>query len=131
MKIAALLFLLVLLGGCGFTNKSVIDLSNESLRETETARAVGKNIISNWKLDSALVRGMLGVNIKMLPQDVVDAMDDLDIIAQKTTPLEDGDYGMAIGLTLRIWTSIAIQVVKQYAPAILQYIPAIIGIGSI
>jgi len=133
MKKVLYLFLIIILiiplASCSYFRKSILDVSNEDLKNAETARTVAKNFLSTWSLNSGVIRGALGTSINQLPAESVDAMNSLDELATNTN-LTDSDLGMAMGLVVRIYSRVVLEVIKQYAPNVLQYLPAILGVSG-
>ena len=126
-QLLALVLVFGLMAGCAGFRQNILDVSNESLKDQEAKRSIGKNILAGWKLDSGIIRQGLGTNFGRLPQEAVAAMEDLDQRAAKEAP-DDTDLGAAIGDVILIYSKVGLAVIQQYAPGFLSYIPAFFGL---
>jgi len=121
MKKIFILILALGLLGCTSLQKSAIKVSEIDLKNAEASRAVAKNFLSTWKLNSGFIRGTLGDRLNQFPHEAVKAMDELDKLAEKTE-LNDFDLGYSLGARVRLLGEIVVQAIKHYFPKILEYI---------
>jgi len=109
--------------GCAGTRGDIVKITEEDKLNAETSRTAGRNLLSTWSVNSGFVRGSLGLErISALPVGVVKAMDELDVLAAKTT-WTDFELGYSLGLRVRLLSEIVAQALKLYAPEVLKYIP--------
>jgi hypothetical protein len=121
------LSILLLLTACGGVRQSLIDMSESDMKNAEATRVIARNLLSTWKLNSGFIRGSLGEGIKELPVKAVDAIDELDALADKVDP-DDFDLGYSLGLRIRMLSQVVMTALQQYAPDVLKYIPAAFGL---
>ena len=111
------------LAGCAVTRGDLVKITEEDLLSAETSRTAAKNLLLTWSVNSGFVRGALGLErMSALPVGVVKAMDELDVLAAKTT-WTDFELGYSLGLRVRLLSEIVAQALKLYAPEVLKYIP--------
>ena len=121
------LVLCLLLGsGCAFFRRSALRLSEEDLKNAEVSRTIAKNCLKTWPLNSGFIRKALGSSIDKLPKEAVTAMDELDTLAAKKEELTDKEAGEVLGLKVIFAGSLVREAVKQYAPDILDLLPAVL-----
>jgi hypothetical protein len=109
--------------GCGATRKDLIKIANEDVTNAETSKEVAGKFLKTWSINSGFVRGALGPDrMNALPVGVVNAMDELDVLAAKTN-WTDFELGYSLGLRVRLLSEIVAQALKLYAPEVLKYIP--------
>ena len=121
IRILSVLILCLFLVSCA----GIQAISNEDLKNAESSRIIAKNLLSTWKLNSGFIRGALGSNISQLPAQAVDAMNELDKLAEKIN-LNDFDLGYSLGLRIRALSSIVQEAFRMYAPEILKYLPSLL-----
>ncbi len=120
-KVFALIILsLFLVCGCA----SIEALSKNDLKNATSSRIVAMNLLKTWKLNSGFIRGALGSKINELPVQAVEAMNELDKLAEKKE-LTDYDLGYSLGLRVRALSSIVQEAFRLYAPEILKYLPSL------
>jgi hypothetical protein len=102
--------------------QTAIDWSIEEVKNAETACEVAKNQLRAWPPLSGAIRGSL--DIDQLPKESVDAMDRLDVLAQDPNSLTDFELGEALGLRIKLINAVIKEIIKEYAPEILELIPA-------
>ena len=113
------------LAGCAVTRGDIIKITEEDKLNAETSRSAAKNLLSTWAVNSGFVRGSLGLErMSALPVGVVKAMDELDVLASKTT-WTDFELGYSLGLRVRLLSEIVAQALKLYAPEVLKYLPLV------
>lgn len=120
-----MVFMVPLVLGCVSMRKGVLDLTREDLLNVETARECATTLLKTWPFYSGLIRGALGGRINDLPKNAVDAMDELDGLADKlgTDNLTDHELGYSIGLRVRMLGELIIAALKEYAPDVISLIP--------
>jgi hypothetical protein len=109
--------------GCAGMRGDIVKITEEDKLNAEISRTAGRNLLSTWSVNSGFVRGSLGLErMSALPVGVVKAMDELDVLAAKTT-WTDFELGYSLGLRVRLLSEIVAQALKLYAPEVLKYIP--------
>lgn len=123
--ILASLVLLAGLIGCVGMRGDIVKITEEDKLNAETSRIAAKNLLSTWAVNSGFVRGSLGPDrMNALPMGVVKAMDELDVLANKTI-WTDFELGYSLGLRVRLLSEIVAQALKLYAPEVLRYLPLV------
>lgn len=112
--------------GCTPLNKNMIKVSEQHIANTETLVETAKNFLKVWPAHSGLINGALGARMTEMPQQAVEAMIKLDLLADKVDELTDREAGYAIGLAVRMAVDTVKQALKQFAPDILGMLPAFI-----
>jgi hypothetical protein len=120
------IFATALLASCASLQTGAIQAGQLDLKNAEATRALAKNLLSTWKLNSGFIRGALGPKLGELPQQAVAAMDELDKLAEKTEP-NDFDLGWSLGGRIRMLGAIVQAALKLYAPDVLQYLPSVLA----
>ena len=121
-----LFLVLTCLSGCETVRQTAIDISVEEVKNTAAAREVALNYLSIWSLQSGFIKGALGPRMDELPQYAIDAINELDQLAEKCADpnnCSDYDLGLSLGLRVRLLTSIVAEALKFYAPDILELVP--------
>ena len=125
-KILIVLTMVILLAtiiGCAAFRKDIVQITEEDKLNAEASKACAKNLLATWSVNSGFIRGSLGPDrMNALPMGVVKAMDELDILAAKTT-WTDFELGYSLGLRVRLLSEVVAQALKLYAPEVLKYIP--------
>ncbi len=121
------LLMVMFLASCASIRGDIVAFSKEDLKNATTSRTVAKNLLKTWKLNSGFIRGALGTNIDQLPQQAIQAMNELDKLADKKD-LNDYDLGYSLGLRIRALNSVVQEAIRIYAPNILDYLPALLKI---
>lgn len=115
----------VLCFGCAGMRGDIVKITEEDKLNAETSRIAAKNLLITWSVNSGFVRGSLGPErMNALPMGVVKAMDELDVMANKTT-WTDFELGYSLGLRVRLLSEIVAQALKLYAPEVLRYLPLV------
>jgi hypothetical protein len=113
------------MAGCAGTRGDIVKITEEDKLNAETSRTAAENLLSTWSINSGFIRGSLGPDrMNALPMGVVKAMDELDILAAKTT-WTDFELGYSLGLRVRLLSEIVAQALKLYAPEVMKYIPLV------
>lgn len=126
LQLIIVVVLLVTLAGCQLVRQSAIDISKEEVKNLETCREIAVNYLSIWPMQSGFIRGALGSRIDELPTQAVDAMDELDLLAAEAQDQSDYELGLSLGLRVRLLSSIVMQVLKQYAPDVIELLPIVL-----
>lgn len=116
----------LLLASCGSMRKSAIKISEEELKNAETAKQVAKNYLQIWPTQSGFIRAALGVRIKILPQEAMDAIDSLDELAEKQDAYTDRELGESLGYRVRALLEVTRQALELYAPDVFR---ALVEVG--
>lgn len=117
-----------LLMGCGLMRQTLLDISEEELKNAETARELAKNYLEIWPIQSGLIRGSLGSRLEEMPTQATNAMDELDdLSARCADPNDCSDYdlGLSLGLRVRLLGSVVQEALKVYAPDVIDVIPLV------
>jgi hypothetical protein len=128
VMMVAVMMSLFLVVGCGWFRKNLVELSESDLKNAEATRVVAKNLLSTWKLNSGFIRGVLGERLNELPAEIVEALDELDKLADRQDELSDYDLGYSVGLRVRMFGAVVVKALKTYAPEVLKYLPALVGL---
>lgn len=127
IMILVLCAMLALATSCASLRGIAVNISEEEIANTETAREVARNYLSIWPLQSGFVRGALGPRLDELPVQVIDAMDELDLLAQQyaedPNDYLDQDLGLSLGLRVRLLSSIVAEALRFYMPDALEFVP--------
>ncbi len=123
--VVLILFLILFASGCSTIRGGIVGLGQWDIKNAEASRQVAKDFLSTWLLNSGFIRASLGENINQLPLQAVKAMDELDLLAVKTS-WSDFELGASLGLRVRMLGSLLAVTLKQYFPNILKDIPALI-----
>jgi predicted small lipoprotein YifL len=118
----ALLLVLFFVLGCGVMRKGLIEMSREDVKNAEASREAARNFISTWNLNSGFIKGALGDRITEFPMQFVEAMDELDTVANMEESV-DYDLGYFLGLRVRTLETLIQETLKMYAPDIFDLVP--------
>ncbi len=116
----AILFLS--LSACSAIRKDIKLVVDEDVKNYNASIHISKELLKTWRLNSGFIRGSLGDKINQFPVEVKRAMDELDALAIKPNP-DDYDLGYSLGARLRLMGAMITNVLKQYAPDVLKYLP--------
>jgi len=110
--------------GCEMTRQCAIDISKENIKNAETMREVSLNCLSVWQIQSGFIKGALGSRIDELPNEAIEAMDELDRLAALP---EKSDYelGYFLGLKVRLLSSVVQAAIEKYVPEVTRFLPII------
>jgi len=122
-RIIAVILGLVLLAGCSFYRESLVEMSREDVKNAEAVREAATNFLSTWNLNSGFIRGALGPRMEEFPSQFIQAMKDLDELADKTDEPTDFQLGYSLGLRVRTLEALVQDALKQFAPNVLEYLP--------
>jgi len=111
--------LMVVLTSCSPIRKVAIDISEENMKNAETMKEVSQNCISVWPIQSGFIKGALGNRINELPKETVEAIEELDRLAQISEPT-DYEIGLFLGLKINLMSSTASKFLERYAPGVVQ-----------
>lgn len=123
LVVVVLLFCLFI-SGCSTARQAVFDISTEDVKNTETAREVSLNFLSVWPFQSGFIKGALGSRINELPNEAIEAIDELDRLAEIP---EQSDYelGLFLGLKVRLLSSVVRATLEKYAPDVIDLLPLV------
>ena len=116
--------MLLLAAGCPPIRQAALDISIEDVKNAETAREVSLNFLSVWPFQSGFIKGALGSRINELPNEVVQAIEELDRLAELP---EQTDYelGLFLGLKVRLLNSVVQVALEKYAPDVIDLLPLV------
>ncbi len=97
------------------------------MQNAERSRQIARDLMKTWKLNSGFIRDTIGARLYQMPWQFVKTVDDMDALADKPE-LTDLELGQSLGLRLRMIYLGAQGLVKELAPDLLRYIPAIFGL---
>ena len=122
------ILLAFLFSGCSMLRKEMISLSKEDVKNVTAGRKISENLLKTWAWNEGFIRGGLGAKIGTLPQETIQAMQEIKAIAQKYNYWNDKDYdlGFAVSARFRAMSAITQETLKQYAPEIIGYLPSIL-----
>lgn len=128
MRTFLLIVALLSLVGCVAIRESALNISAEEVKNNEVTRQVALNYLSIWPMQSGFIQGALGPRLDELPAQAVEAIDELDRLADQlsiTDPnsIEDWDLGLSLGLRVRLLTAVVQEALEMYAPDVLDLIP--------
>lgn len=121
-KLIALLLGIVFLAGCGVLRVGLVEMSREDVKNAEATREAARNFISSWNLNSGFIKGALGDRITEFPMQFVEAMDELDTVANMEE-IVDYDLGYFLGLRVRTLETLIQETLKAYAPDVFDLVP--------
>ena len=124
--LVCLLICMVFALGCTAARKGLVGISEQELKNAETAREVAQNYLEIWPIQSGFIRGALGARMDELPAQVISAMDELDqLSSQYADPNDCPDYdlGLSLGLRVRLLSSVVAEGLKYYMPEALDFVP--------
>ena len=111
-----------ILAGCGAMRVGLVEMSKEDVKNAEATREAAHNFISTWNLNSGFIKGALGDRITEFPMQFVEAMDELDTVANMEE-IVDYDLGYFLGLRVRTLETLIQETLKIYAPDIFDLVP--------
>ena len=112
---------LLLVAGCPSLRQAAIDISTENVKNAETIKTVSMNCLSVWPIQSGFIKGALGSRINELPNEAVQAIDELDRLSALP---EQSDYelGLFLGLKVRLLSSVVRVAIEKYVPDVSEYL---------
>lgn len=116
--------LILLAAGCSPMRQAAVDISIEDVKNAETAREVSLNFLSVWPIQSGFIKGALGSRINELPNEALEAIEELDRLAELS---EQSDYelGLFLGLKVRLLSSVVQATLEKYAPDVIDLLPLV------
>ena len=120
--ILAVLLVGIMLSGCSLMRTGLVEMSKEDVKNAEATREAAWNFISTWNLNSGFIKGALGDRITEFPMQFVEAMDELDIVANMEE-IVDYDLGYFLGLRVRTLETLIQETLKAYAPDVFDLVP--------
>ena len=111
----------LLIAGCSTARQGVIDISTENVKNAETMREVSLDCLSVWPIQSGFIKGALGSRINELPNEAIEAIEELDRLAELPNQ-SDYELGYFLGLKMLLWGSTIQIALEKYAPSIVEYL---------
>lgn len=111
----ALLCLISLATGCQSMRDTAVGITDEEIKNVETAREISARLLAIWPYQSGFIKGILGSRIDELPTYTIDAINELDALA-KSENVSDSDLGKSLGLRIRMVCETVKQVIRTYYP---------------
>ena len=119
----------LLVVGCGHLRDFTLEVSEEEYKNYQTAQQVARNYHAIWLMQSGFIRSALGPRLTMLPASAIQAMDELDALAEKGfDDLTDKERGESLGYRVLILSEAALEAVQLYAPDVCDVLTSI-GLG--
>lgn len=115
---------LLIIAGCSPARQVAIDVSAEHNENIKAMRKISEESASDWLFISGLIKGALGYRINELPNEAIEAIEELDRLAELT---EQSDYelGLFLGLKIRLWGSVVQVALEKYAPDVIELLPLV------
>ena len=146
MLLAACLALLF--NGCATMRENIVDLSKSDIKNIDAVKEAARNLLVTWPTYSGIIQGYFEDDLGQLPGSFSKNIYQLDVIACAYGPqrypeyvkerlscngegYEPTDWELGYSLALRILMlrdSIK-SVIDQFAPELLEYLPALIGLS--
>ena len=102
--------------------QGLVEMSKEDVKNAEVVREAARNFISTWNLNSGFIKGALGDRISEFPMQFIEAMDELDTVANMEA-IGDYDLGYFLGLRVRTLETLIQETLKAYAPDVFDLVP--------
>jgi len=129
MKKISIFMMILFLTACGHLRDFTVDVSEEEVKNFESAQVVAENYHKIWLMQSGFIRSALGPRLTMLPAAAIQAMDELDELCQKDfSELSYKEQGESLGKRVLILNEIALKAVELYAPDVWGVLTSI-GLG--
>jgi len=129
MKKISIFMMILFLTACGHLRDFTVDVSEEEVKNFESAQVVAENYHKIWLMQSGFIRSALGPRLTMLPAAAIQAMDELDELCQKDfSELSYKEQGESLGKRVLILNEIALKAVQLYAPDVWDVLTTI-GLG--
>lgn len=129
VRSTVLLLCAIVLLGCTPIRQTALKVSEEELQNAVVTRTIAMNYLEVWPIQSGLIRGALGPRMDEMPAQAVDAMEELDLLAdacnQEESGCTDKDLGLSLGLRIRLLGSVVQETIATFAPDVLQYVPLV------
>lgn len=119
-----IVIILVAVCGCTPMRQAAIDISVENVKNAESAREVSLNCLEAWPIQSGFIKGALGSRINELPNEVLEAMEELDRLAGLSEQ-SDEELGFFLGLKVRLLNSVVMATIDKYAPDVVDFLPLV------
>ncbi len=126
MPVFLLVFVMLFVSACSTLRGVAVRYTQEDLQNVEVARQVAQDLLKTWPMKSGIIRGALGSNINKLPVEAVQAMDELDALAEKCGECTDNEYGYSLGLKIRMLGELVQEAIELYAPDVLDLVGVIL-----
>lgn len=120
----------MILASCASIRGDIVAISKEDLKNAETSRTVAKNFLKVWALNRGFIDGVFYKQEGQIPGDTLATMDQLNMRAKERGywDQEDYDLGYSLGLKEKALNSVIRELIKMYAPSIMDYLPALLKI---
>lgn len=119
-----LLISIVVFAGCSPARQITIDVSAENIKNAETLLEVSRKCVTAWPVESGFIEGALSSRMDELPNDVVKAKEQLDLLAEKEE-LSDYELGLFLGLKVRLLNSVVQATLEKYTPNVIDILPLV------
>jgi hypothetical protein len=127
MKALIIGILMVGLLGCSTIHEWTKTAGELDIKNAEATKQLARDMLKTWSLNSGIIRGALGEQLREFPASAVEAMDELDKLASKIE-WTDQELGYSIGYRLRMLNAVVQSALKLYAPDLLKMVPGVLGI---
>lgn len=118
------LMLAIFISGCSGLRSTALELSVENIENAEAVREISSNCISVWPVQSGFIKGVLGDRINELPKETIEAIQELDRLAEQTERT-DHELGIFLGTKIRILKFIIQAAIERYVPDVVEILPII------
>lgn len=129
LRLCICLVCILYLCGCPAIRQTAIDVSEEEFLNMIAARTIALNYLEIWPMQSGFLRGALGHRMDEMPTHAIEAMDELDRLAelcnQEDSTCMDHELGLSLGLRIRLLGTAVQSAIRTYAPDVIQYVPLI------
>ena len=127
MKAMLLISVILVFSGCSALREAATDISGEEVLNLGATRKVAIDYVTIWPMQSGFIKGVLGTRMDEMPAQDVEAIEELDQIAELINGMDpndvkDHDLGKSLGLRLRLLGSVVKEALKRYAPSAVEYI---------
>ncbi len=125
--------MVIMLVGCSWLREGAVDLSEEHIKNMETARIIANNLNTAWPTFSGMLDGYYGDDLEdYLPPRALDAKDTLDeIVIELTWPPEElidhplePSHEFRLGYSLGLHARFSIASTEALIKEILDRLPA-------
>ena len=125
LKLSCCCLLLLFASSC-ISTSAFVRYEERKIESIEEARTATKLMLDGWLFRSGVIHGVIEPIKHELPQQTIEAMKDLDILAKKYHDeggLSDQDLGLALGLRIQMLSGTVKAIIEQYAPEVFKYLP--------
>lgn len=111
--------------GCANLREEIIKVSESDIKNVAAMEEAAQNLLLTWPFYSGLIKAAFKDKLEELPAITLQAIAQLDEIA-KETDLNRETLGYSLGLRVLMAKGIIREALKQYAPDILELLPALL-----